>query len=330
MNLFKEIQSFLKKLEVFEASNNNENREVKIPLIVILGPTASGKTKLSLQIAQEFGGEIISTDSRQIYQEMPISTDALKPEEQEGVPHHLIEFLKPDRAFTLAEYKDLANQKIQEISARKNPTNYFPKKIPMLVGGTGLYIDAIVKGFKVPKIPPNEKLREGLENEAQKHGNGFLHQKLQKLDPEAAKNIHPNNLRYVIRALEINLTTGKNKNDQKSSESPYSPFFIGIQRPREELYRRIEERVDLQVQNGLLDEAKTLLSRGYDLNLPSMTSLGIKEMIPYIQGKMTLDEAVRILKQNTRRYAKRQMTWFRKYDSVHWLKPNEVQEILKN
>ena len=298
-DLTKRLRSFLKK--------------AKNPLIVILGPTASGKTALSLELAHKFKGEIISTDSRQIYQEMEIGTDAILPAQQEKIPHHLLGIATPDRTITAAEYTDLALAKIKEI--------YQHKHVPILVGGTGLYISSIIFSYQIPRIPPNEKLRAKLYKEAEKKGNDYLHDKLKKLDPEAAKRIHPNNLRYVVRALEINLSTGKNKIDIKK-KSPFDTFLIGLDWPREKLYERVSLRVDLQLKRGLIDEVKRLLKKGYKEDSPAMSSLGVKEIIPYLKGKSTLEECVEILKKNTRNYAKRQMTWFRRYDSVHWLKMN--------
>lgn len=300
MDLVEDLTSFLNK-----AQN---------PLVVILGATATGKTKLSLEIAKAINGEIISTDSRQIYREMPISTDIILPEDQEGIPHHMLEITDPDKTLTLAEFKDIATEKIKEIHAQQ--------KIPMLVGGTGLYISAITQAYDVPRIPPNPELREQLE----KLNTEDLHKKLQELDPTAAEKIHANNRRYVIRAIEIN--THGNKKDQKQ-ESPYDLFFIALERPREEIYQRIEQRVDQQIERGLVQEVQSLLDKGYDENLPSMSSLGVKEIIPYIKGKMTLEQCVEILKRNTRRYAKRQMTWLRRYDSLTRINQEQVIECLK-
>lgn len=288
----------------------------KNPLIVILGPTASGKTALSLKIAKKIQNdhskvEIISTDSRQLYKGMKIATDTIGKKDQQNIPHHLIGITTPDKPITLAQYKDLALQKIQEIRSRKH--------IPMLVGGTGLYISAIVENYAMPKIPPNEKLRKKLEQQAKIHGPQYLYKKLKKLDPQAAKKIHPNNVRYVIRALEINLTGGQKKSSKKQ-KSPFDVFMIGINWPRAELYERINQRVDLQLKKGLVKEVKKLLGKKYRTNLPAMSSLGVKEIIPYLKGKQSLENCVEILKMNTRRYAKRQMTWFRRYANVHWLK----------
>jgi len=285
--------------------------KAKNPLIVVLGPTASGKTDLSLNIAKKFNGEIISTDSRQIYKEMRISTDVLLLKDRQKVLHHLIEIAKPDVEITMSEFRDLAEEKIKEIYKRKH--------IPILVGGTGLYISSIIDNYDMPHVPPDKKLRAKLEEEAKKKGKDFMYAKLNKLDPEAAKSIHPNNLRYVIRAIEKAKAPKSTK-----GESQFDTYLIGIKWPRAELYQRVDLRVDLQLKRGLIDEVKKLLKKGYPENLPSMSSLGVKEIIPYIRGEQTLDECTNILKQNTRNYAKRQMTWFRKYDTVHWLNPKDL------
>lgn len=278
---------------------------------MVLGPTASGKTELSLKIAKKVGGEIVSTDSRQIYKEMEIATDVVPEKKREKVKHHMIEIVPPDKTLTLAEYKDLALEEIEGIYKRGH--------VPVLVGGTGLYVSAIIEGYSVPRIPPNEKLRKKLYKEAEKHGAEYLHDKLKKLDPRAASKIHPNNIRYVIRALEINLESKKHKVDKKRGPE-FDTYIIGIERPRPELYSRVNARVDSQLKRGLIKEVKTLLKK-YDPNLPSMSSLGVKEIIPYLRGETTLEEATELLKKNTRNYAKRQMTWFRRYEKVVWVKP---------
>ncbi len=298
MDIFKQIDEFLKT--------------AKKPLLVILGPTASGKTALSLEIAHKYQGEIISTDSRQIYTEMEIGTDAITTEQQEGIPHHLLAIRKPDETLTMAEYKDLANQKISEIYERKH--------IPMLVGGTGLYISAIIEGYSTPRIPPDEKLRTKLEKYVEKNGVEKLYAKLQKLDPKAAEKIHPQNIRYVIRAIEVATHRSQNAPPvEKSSTPPFDTLLIGLEWPRPVLYERVNLRVDNQIKRGLVEEVKKLLAKGYSEKLPAMSSLGVKEIIPYIKGEMPLEDCINILKQNTRNYAKRQMTWFRRYDNVVWI-----------
>ena len=296
-NLAQKLKSFLKT-----AQN---------PLVVILGPTASGKTAISLKIAHEIDGEIISADSRQIYRGLEIGSDVLPEEEREGIPHHMIGTVDPGHAYSLAEYKDDATAIIAQIRKRGH--------IPMLVGGTGLYISALTEDYDVPRVPPDTALRKKLQKEAAQKGPEHLHQKLAKLDPESAAQIHPNNLRYVVRALEINLKTGKPKQDTKAKKTKPGVFMIGIDWPREELYERINKRVDEQDARGLIDEVTALLDKGYDEDLPAMTSLGVKEIIPYIRSEQTLEECKETLKKNTRNYAKRQGTWFRRYGNINWM-----------
>jgi len=293
-------------------------KTAKNPLIVVLGPTASGKTALSLEIAKAVKGEIISTDSRQLYKGINISADVLPVEKRENIPHHMMELFPLEREFSLAEYKDMALQIIEEIKSRKH--------IPLLVGGTGLYISAITEGYDVPRVPPDKVLREKLYAQAEKYGAEYLHKKLEKLDPEAAKRIHPNNIRYVVRAIEINKKTGKNKPDKKSKTDKFDVMMIGIKWPRETLYERIGMRVDEQIKRGLVEEVKkilTYLKKVHKLkeasSIPSISSLGVKELIPYVKGEQTLDECVEILKRNTRNYAKRQLTWFRRYKKIFWI-----------
>lgn len=288
----------------------------KKPLIVILGPTASGKTALSLKIAKEFNGEIISTDSRQIYKGLEIGSEAIPKDQRQNIPHHMIGIVTPDKELTLAEYKDIAEEKIEEIRKKG--------KIPILVGGTGLYISALIENYDVPRIPPDKKLREKLYKEAEKHGPAHIHEKLQKLDPNAAKKIHPNNLRYVIRAIEINLKSGKNKNPTKAppkTTHPTPPFLIGTTLPREILYERINKRIDDQIERGVIDEVKAAIKKYGEKDLPALSSIGLKEYIPYIKNEKTLEECKEILKKNTRNYAKRQMTWFRRYKNIEWITP---------
>jgi len=240
---------------------------------------------------------------------MEIGTDAITLEEQNGIPHHMLGITTPDQTVTMANFVDIALEKIEEIYNRGH--------IAILVGGTGLYISAIIEGYDMPKVPPNEELRKELE----KRTSEDLHSELEKLNSEAAAKIHPNNKRYVIRALEIE----KSEIPKSSPEKPhFDTYMLGIQWPRAELYERVNYRVDRQIERGLLDEVKKLLKKGYDENLPSMSSLGVKEIIPYIKGQSTLDECLAILKQNTRKYAKRQMTWFRRYDNVEWITPDKL------
>lgn len=294
--------------------------KAKDPLVVVLGPTASGKTALSLKIAHQIGGEIISTDSRQIYRQMDIGTDSLPVDQQEGVAHHLLGITDPDHPLTAAEYRDLAEEKIAEIRARMH--------IPMLVGGTGLYISSLIEDYSMPRIAPNPELRQKLEEEAKAKGTEYVHLQLQKISPQKAQEIHHNNLRYVIRAIEVAQASKKMLPPTKSSVAD-NVFMVGINWPREELYERVNLRVDNQIKRGLVEEVEMLLKKGYSEPLPAMSSLGVKEIVPYLKGEMPLSDCIEILKRNTRRYAKRQMTWFRRYNGIHWLTPGELNNFLK-
>ncbi len=278
------------------------------PLLVLLGPTASGKTALSLEIAKEFNGEIISADSRQIYRHMNIGTDKILPGARQGVPHYLLDVAEPDERFTVANFKTSAEEIIDDILARG--------KLPMLVGGTGLYIRAITENFLIP--PENLKLRAELMDELKKFGPELLYEKLKKMDPEGAAKIHPKNIPYVVRALEIFMTTGKPKHDIKKTPK-YECLKIGLFWAREALFERIHRRVDEQLEHGLVEETKKLLAIGYSKNLTSMSSLGYREAIQYLEGVLTLDNARELIKKNTRNFAKRQMTWFKRDKGTVWV-----------
>lgn len=298
--------SDLKKLvaDFSEKCRSNQKKS----LLVLLGPTASGKTALSLDVAEEFNCEIISADSRQVYRYMDIGTDKILPASRQGIPHYLIDVANPDERFTVADFKYWAEEKIKEILERG--------KIPFIVGGTGLYIDVLIKNFSLP--PGNKALRAKLEKELKKYGKKYLYEKLKKLDPKNAEKIHPNNARYVIRAIEIFMATKSPKNDERAKPK-YKILQFGLNWPREKLFERIEARVDEQLKKGLIEETKRLLEMGYDKNLPSMTSLGYKEIIKYLDGELTLEEASELLKKNTRNYAKRQITWFKRDKNIIWL-----------
>jgi len=282
------------------------------PLIVILGPTASGKTALSLSLAKKYNCEIISADSRQIYKYMNISTDKISRRQMRGIRHHLIDFVEPDQIYTVAEWKRDALKIMDDIYKRN--------KIPMIVGGTGLYINSIIYNYDIPPIPPRIDFRRRLESLAKKYGVSYLYKKLQKIDPHAAAKILPNNMRYIIRALEINKFSGSNKIDSRARRLRKNTILIGIKHSREELYRRIDERIDKQIKRGLFNEAKQLLKK-YDPNLPSMTAIGCKEILPYLRGEKSLAETIQRLKYNTHNYARRQIAWFKRIKNIIWLKP---------
>jgi tRNA dimethylallyltransferase len=292
----------------------------KSPLIVILGPTASGKTAFSLRLALEVDGEIISADSRQIYRGMDIGTDKISAAIQSKIPHHMLDLRDPDQPYSLADFQRETKRIIQDIHRRK--------KIPLLVGGTGLYISSIVQNYQLPDAPPDPAIRAELEAELEKEGAAHVHKMLQDLDPLAASKIHPNNHRYMIRALEINLSTKKNVEEQKRrGECPYEVFQIGIDWNSERLFDRINGRVEEQRTSGLIEETQALYEH-FDKKLPSMTGLGYKQIIQYLDGDLTLDEALELLKKETRDYARRQRTWFKRDNSIFWVDGEELAEEL--
>ncbi|MBU0668458.1 tRNA (adenosine(37)-N6)-dimethylallyltransferase MiaA [Patescibacteria group bacterium] len=309
MKIYQEIKQFLSRCEA----------ENKPAIIAIVGPTASGKTALSLKIAHEINGEIISADSRQVYKYMDIGTDKLHESKMEGIKHHLIDIIDPSEQFTLSDYKRLAIKAINEIHRRK--------KIPILCGGTGLYINAIIQNYQVPVVSPQYDLRQELARYYEEHGAQALHDMLKERDPEAANQIHPNNVTYVIRALEINIAGNQNKKNV-TGEQEFAVFVVGIDWSREVLYERINRRVDDLIGNGLLNEVKSLFMRGYNEKMPSMSSIGYQELIEFLSGNVTLEQAIENIKKNTRNYCKRQQTWFRRYRDIHWLDGQNLQEYL--
>jgi len=309
MDIYQEIKQFLSQCEA----------ENKPAIIAIVGPTASGKTALSLKIAHEINGEIISADSRQVYKYMDIGTDKLHESKMEGIKHHLIDIIDPAEVFTLSDYKRLAIKAINEIHRRK--------KIPILCGGTGLYINAIIQNYQVPVVSPQFDLRQKLAQYYEQNGAEALHDMLKERDPEAAKQIHPNNVPYVVRALAINTAGNQNKKNITGDEE-FAVFTIGIDWPREVLYERINSRVDDLIGNGLLNEVKTLFIQGYNEKMRSMNSIGYQELIEFLRGNAMLDQAIENIKKNTRNYCKRQQTWFRRYKNIHWIDGQNLQEYL--
>ncbi len=295
---------------------------MKSPLICIVGPTAVGKTEIAIQLAQHLDAEIVSLDSRQIYRGMDIGTAKPTPDQRGAVPHHLIDCVDVDQTFSVAEYQRLADTAIEEIRGRGKRT--------MAVGGAGLYFRGIIDGlFDGPGA--DAETRSKLQREADEHGNVALHERLRRCDPETANRVHPNNLVRVIRALEIYELTGKpisSLQQQWKMNEPRYPFrAFGLNIPRETLYQRIEERVDRMVEAGLIEEVKGLLDQGYPRNCVAMQSFGYKELIDYLDGKRTFDEAIALLKQNTRRFAKRQLTWFRNDPRIEWLDTSQFSSI---
>lgn len=297
--------------------------EQKQKLIVLIGPTAVGKTKLSIELAKKFNGEIISGDSMQIYKGMDIGTAKITREEMEGVPHHLIDIKEPDESFSTAEFQELVRMKINEISSRG--------KMPMIVGGTGLYIQSVIFDYHFTEAPSDPVFRRSLEEEAETKGQEFVHGKLKEVDPESASRIHPNNVRRVIRALEIFHCTGKTAGELQENQSPellYETALIGLTMDRELLYNRINFRVDLMMEQGLLGEVKFFYEKGLK-DCQSIQAIGYKELYEYFYSKISLEQAIENLKQNSRRYAKRQLTWFRNKMNVEWFDMSESKDAEK-
>jgi tRNA dimethylallyltransferase len=287
--------------------------QLQPPLIVIVGPTAVGKTRLSVRLAEAVGGEIVSADSRQVYRGMDIGTAKATVEEQSRVPHHLIDVVQPDETLGLVRFQQMAYAAIQEILARGG--------VPFLVGGTGQYVMAVVEGWRVPRVPPDEALRRELYGRVEAEGVGSLHAQLRALDPEAASRIDPRNVRRVVRALEVCLTTGEPFSAQQTkSPPPYHILMIGLAMPRPLLYRRIDERVERMVGAGLEDEVRRLVVEGYSFELPAMSGVGYGQFAPYLCGEVVLADVIRDIKRATRRFVRHQGNWFRTDDPrIHWL-----------
>ncbi len=292
------------------------------PLIAIVGPTALAKSKLALNLAQGFDGEIVSADSRQVYRYMDIGTAKPSLEERSLVRHHVIDVVNPDDDFSLALFQQLANQALKAIS--------HAGKIPFLVGGSGLYIWSLLEGWSLPQVPPHPEFRRNLQARAQAEGSDVLYEELQGLDPVAAERIDPKNVRRVIRALEVYQATGKPFSQlQQKQPLPFQILIIGLTAERDELYRRIDSRVDDMVRRGLVDEVKGLLQRGYSLSLPSMSGLGYKQIGTFLQGELDLGSAIQNIKYETHRFARHQYAWFRLSDQrIHWFDVKQEYEEL--
>jgi tRNA dimethylallyltransferase len=286
----------------------------KPQLLVLIGPTAIGKTKLSLDIAAKFECEIISGDSMQVYRGMDIGTAKATPEEQCLVPHHLIDIHDPQLPFSVAEFQERVRLLIPEIHERK--------KLPFIVGGTGLYIESVCYDYRFTDVGTDQQFRDEHDAFADQYGEEALHDKLRAVDPDSAKRLHYNDRRRVIRALEIAHVSGiplSVHTANQIKESPYELCLIGLTMDRPLLYRRIEERIDAMMEAGLIEEVRSLLAAGCPKDTVSMSGLGYKEMVSYLEEELTLDAAVTLLKRNTRRYAKRQLSWFRHMKQIHWV-----------
>lgn len=297
--------------------------EEKPKIVIICGPTGIGKTSVAIDIASAVNGEIISADSMQIYRYMDIGTAKPTPEEQSRVRHHLIDIIDPDENFNAAQFSEKAHEKIAELCNGGI--------LPLVVGGTGLYIKAAVHGLFDAEVV-NLDLRKRLKKEADISGSCLLHKRLAACDPDAADRIHPNDTYRIIRALEMVETTGKtiseHQVDHGFKDKRYRVLKIGLSMERKKLYKRIDQRVDIMIEKGLVDEIKGLLTQGYSENLKSMQSIGYRHMIDLINKRLSWDETLRILKRDTRRYAKRQMTWFNADPEIVWLQPDHTEDII--
>ncbi|MFD2749211.1 tRNA (adenosine(37)-N6)-dimethylallyltransferase MiaA [Virgibacillus siamensis] len=299
---------------------------MKQTVIAVVGPTAVGKTKLSVEIAKAFNGEVISGDSMQIFKGMDIGTAKITDQEKQGIPHYMIDIKNPEEPFSVADFQKYVQHYIEEISSHN--------KLPVIAGGSGLYIQGALYNYNFSEQPRNEDFTADLEEQLIREGALPLYERLERIDPQQAAKIHPNNHRRVIRALEIYETTGKTMTEYQSKqvlESPYNPILIGLEMDRKLLYERINQRVDEMVQNGLTAEAEFFYQKGLT-DVQSMKGIGYKEFIPYFEHRQTLEESIEILKRNSRRYAKRQYTWFRNKLDVAWydITPVATEERFRN
>ena len=295
----------------------------KPKVIVICGPTASGKTTLSIQLAQKINGEIISSDSMQIYKDMNIGTAKPDQQEMQGIKHYLLDFVEPNQRYSVADYKKDAENAIEDILQKG--------KVPIIVGGTGLYVDSLIYGIEYPNIEFDENYRKELERRVEKEGLEKLYEKAKKIDPQAMKKISRNDQKRILRVLEIYNATGKTKTEQeiesRKNEVKYDYRVFAINMDREKLYDRINKRVDIMIQKGLIEEVENLLKK-YNEFPTAMQGLGYKEVVEYIQGKVLKEDMIENIKRESRRYAKRQITWFKKNKQTLWIGPNDLQMIL--
>ena len=300
----------------------NRNESEKKPLIVLTGPTAVGKTNLSIRLAKKIGGEIISADSMQIYKKMNIGTAKISPEEMAGVPHYLVDELDPGEEFNVVAFQQMAKKAMKQI--------YENGHIPIVVGGTGFYIQALLYDVDFSEHETEEKYRQELVALEQEKGREYLYEMLKQADPEYAAIVHSNNVKRVIRALEYYHETGRKLSEhnaqQRENSSPYQFVYLVLNDEREILYDRIDRRVDQMMEAGLLQEVEALVKEGYERTLVSMQGLGYKEFFDYFDGKCTLEETVDIIKRDTRRFAKRQLTWFRREKEVCWMNKQDYPD----
>ena len=287
----------------------------KKPLVVLTGPTAIGKTKASIGLAKAIGGEIISADSMQVYEYMDIGSAKIRPEEMQGIPHYLVDELKPWDEFHVVRFQQMAKKAMEQIYANGH--------IPIIVGGTGFYIQALLYDIDFTSTSQDDNYRQDLENLAKEKGAEYLHNMLREIDPKSAEDIHANNIKRVIRALEYYHQTGqkmsRHNEEERQKESPYEFVYFVLNAPREQLYQRIDRRVDQMMSEGLVEEVKRLKEMGCTKEMVSMQGLGYKEILAYLDGEYALDEAVYTIKRDTRHFAKRQLTWFRRERQVTWI-----------
>ena len=292
-------------------------------VIVICGPTASGKTALSIELAKKINGEIISADSMQIYKDMNIGTAKPDKQEMQGIKHYLLDFVEPNQRYSVADYKKDAENAIEDILQKG--------KVPIIVGGTGLYVDSLIYGIEYPNIEFDENYRKKLEKRAEKEGLEKLYEEARKIDPQAMEKISRNDQKRILRVLEIYNATGKTKTEQeiesRKNEVKYDYKVFAINMDREKLYDRINKRVDIMIQKGLIEEVENLLKK-YNEFPTAMQGLGYKEVVEYLQGKVLKEDMIENIKRESRRYAKRQITWFKKNKQTIWIGPNDLQMIL--
>ena len=288
----------------------------KKPLIAVIGATSVGKTAAAIRLARSVNGEIVSADSRYLYRGMDIGTATPGEDEMEGVPHHLINLLDPTEDYSLTLYLQDALRAIGDVHRRG--------RVPILAGGTPLYVNALLEGWRVPNVPPDPEFRSVMETVARIEGAEVLHDRLRQVDPPAAERIPPSNVRRVIRALEVYHHTGQRMSEiEGKSPPPFRTLIIGLRLPREELYRRIDARVEDQIAHGLVAEVRGLLEAGVPADAPSMSAIGYPEIVDYLNDRLTLDQAIERIKFHTHRYARHQLTWLRRMNDVNWFEPSE-------
>ncbi|MDF2533461.1 MAG: tRNA delta(2)-isopentenylpyrophosphate transferase [Clostridia bacterium] len=298
-------------------------------IVILVGPTAVGKTDVSIAAAKALNGEIISADSAQVYKYMDIGTAKISYSEMQGIKHHMIDEVTPDQSFSVAQFRDKADQYIHQITHKG--------KLPIVTGGTGLYINSLLNNLDFTKSVGDEDFRQRMQELADNKGNEYLHEMLKTIDEESYQRLHANDVRRVIRALEVYEYTGKTishfQEESKKIPPRYHTAYVGLTMDRQKLYERINQRVDTMLEKGLIEEVKKLLNMGYSRDLVSMQALGYKEIVQYLEGEISLEEAVFILKRDSRHYAKRQLTWFRRDERIKWFDVDEYQErtiLVKN